>query len=537
MGTRESEAAGLSRRSFLAGALALGAAGAGGMLAGCSTGSGDDAASGGPRADGREWAYETDVVVIGTGFAGLAAAHEAAKAGSQVLVIEKAPEKYAGGNSRVCAQAIWSPEKTNEAVAYFKEITSDYHMAGIDDDVVEAYIGGAKENAAWLLDEFEIETKAQNACEYPLAKTAAAVGESNTLVPVEGLGNARVWTPMFEAVKGDSGVTLSFETAFSDLVFNDAGEAIGVEAVQGGSSVLVKARKGVVLACGGFEFNEEMKANSSRYPSLAWGTPFNTGDALAACSKYDIAFWHMNSATPATRVGLKAVWLNSDFKECGFDCEVVGDAGYVWADKYGKRFMDESRSYQHGYGRDALFYNDGARMEWPRLPFWQIVDEGALPFMGSKRSGWAHVVGGFNAPDSAEELLSSGLMVKADTVDGLAEQMGVEPAILQASVDALADSDDEFGRAAEKKRAFSGTLYALQLYPIMVNTNGGPKRDANANIVHVDGTPVERLFSAGELGSIWAWYYQGAGNVSECLVTGRIAGRNAAALAPWDAEA
>lgn len=134
-------------------------------------------------------------------------------------------------------------------------------------------------------------------------------------------------------------------------------------------------------------------------------------------------------------------------------------------------------------------------------------------------------------------MLSSGLMVKADTVEELASQMGVEATILQESVDALSGPDDEFGRAAEKKRALSGTLYAVQLQPIMVNTNGGPKRDASARIVHTDGTPVERLFSAGELGSVWAWYYQGAGNVSECMVFGRIAGRNAAALTPWDAEA
>ena len=297
------------------------------------------------------------MVVVGTGFAGLAAAHEAAKAGSQVVLVEKAPEKYAGGNSRACAQAIWSPEKTAEGVAYFKEITGDYHLVGLDDAVIEAYIGGAKENADWLLDEFEIETKTHNACEYPAAKTASAVGDSNTLIPAEGLGNARVWAPMFEVVGSESGVTSLFETAFTDLVFNEAGEAIGIEAQQGESPLLIKAKKGVVLACGGFEYNEEMKANNCRYPSLAWGTPYNTGDALTACRKYDIDFWHMNSATPATRVGVQATWLDDDFSECGFDCEVAGDAGYVWTDKYGKRFMDETRSYQHGYGRDALFYN------------------------------------------------------------------------------------------------------------------------------------------------------------------------------------
>ena len=533
MGTRDNESMGLTRRGFLTGALALGAVGAGSMLAGCSS----EGGAGAPASDERAWDQETDVVVVGTGFAGLAAAHEAAKAGSQVVLVEKAPEKYAGGNSRACAQAIWSPEKTAEGVAYFKEITGDYHLVGLDDAVIEAYIGGAKENADWLLDEFEIETKTHNACEYPAAKTASAVGDSNTLIPAEGWGNARVWAPMFEVVGSESGVTSLFETAFTDLVFNEAGEAIGIEAQQGESPLLIKAKKGVVLACGGFEYNEEMKANNCRYPSLAWGTPYNTGDALTACRKYDIDFWHMNSATPATRVGVQATWLDDDFSECGFDCEVAGDAGYVWTDKYGKRFMDETRSYQHGYGRDALFYNDSAKMEWPRLPFWQVVDESTLPFMGTSGSGWVHIVGGTSAPDSTEELLSSGLMVKADTVEELASQMGVEATILQESVDALSGPDDEFGRAAEKKRALSGTLYAVQLQPIMVNTNGGPKRDASARIVHTDGTPVERLFSAGELGSVWAWYYQGAGNVSECMVFGRIAGRNAAALTPWDAEA
>ena len=131
---------GLTRRGFLTGALALGAVGAGSMLAGCSS----EGGAGAPASDERAWDQETDVVVVGTGFAGLAAAHEAAKAGSQVVLVEKAPEKYAGGNSRACAQAIWSPEKTAEGVAYFKEITGDYHLVGLDDAVIEAYIGGGR---------------------------------------------------------------------------------------------------------------------------------------------------------------------------------------------------------------------------------------------------------------------------------------------------------------------------------------------------------------------------------------------------------
>ena len=69
---------------------------------------------------------------------------------------------------------------------------------------------------------------------------------------------------MFEVVGSESGVTSLFETAFTDLVFNEAGEAIGIEAQQGESPLLIKAKKGVVLACGGFEYNEEMKLPVAR---------------------------------------------------------------------------------------------------------------------------------------------------------------------------------------------------------------------------------------------------------------------------------
>ena len=89
MGTRDNESMGLTRRGFLTGALALGAVGAGSMLAGCSS----EGGAGAPASDERAWDQETDVVVVGTGFAGLAAAHEAAKAGSQVVLVEKSSRK------------------------------------------------------------------------------------------------------------------------------------------------------------------------------------------------------------------------------------------------------------------------------------------------------------------------------------------------------------------------------------------------------------------------------------------------------------
>src|SRR5207244_10316097 len=76
-------------------------------------------------------------------------------------------------------------------------------------------------------------------------------------------------------------------------------------------------------------------------------------------------------------------------------------------------------------------------------------------------------------------------------------------------------------------------LYAVELSPSMLNTQGGPRRNARAQIVRSDGSPIPRLYSAGELGSIYSYLYQGAGNIGECLAFGRISGRNAAAEQPW----
>ena len=79
-----------------------------------------------------------------------------------------------------------------------------------------------------------------------------------------------------------------------------------------------------------------------------------------------------------------------------------------------------------------------------------------------------------------------------------------------------------------------GPFYAIELMPSMLNTQGGPRRNAKAQIVRPDNTPIPRLYSAGELGSIYSYMYQGTGNIGECFAFGRISARNAVAETPWD---
>ena len=77
-------------------------------------------------------------------------------------------------------------------------------------------------------------------------------------------------------------------------------------------------------------------------------------------------------------------------------------------------------------------------------------------------------------------------------------------------------------------------FYGAPVWATLSNTQGGPVHDAQSRIVDVWDKPIPRLYAAGELGSSFGHLYLSGGNISECFVTGRIAGRNAACLPPWD---
>jgi predicted oxidoreductase len=94
--------------------------------------------------------------------------------------------------------------------------------------------------------------------------------------------------------------------------------------------------------------------------------------------------------------------------------------------------------------------------------------------------------------------------------------------------------DPEFGRTLMMAPFVEKPFYAIELSPSMLNTQGGPRRNEKGQIVRPDGSPIARLYSAGELGSIYSYLYQGTGNIGECLAFGRVSGRNAAAETPWE---
>jgi uncharacterized protein with FMN-binding domain len=137
--------------------------------------------------------------------------------------------------------------------------------------------------------------------------------------------------------------------------------------------------------------------------------------------------------------------------------------------------------------------------------------------------------------DSSDEI-KKGWIVQADTVAQLAKKAKIPAAALEGQITTYNQYcangvDPVFGRDLKYLKPLkTGPYYAIELSPSFTNTQGGPKRDEKAEVLDVDGNAIPHLYSAGELGSVYADIYNGGGNLSECIFFGRIAGKNAAAV-------
>jgi len=140
--------------------------------------------------------------------------------------------------------------------------------------------------------------------------------------------------------------------------------------------------------------------------------------------------------------------------------------------------------------------------------------------------------------DNSKEL-AKGWIVQADTIAELARKINKDPGKLEATLKqynefCAAGMDPQFGRPKTALLPVSaGPFYAMELMATFTNTQGGPRRNKEARVLDTMGKPIPRLYSGGELGSMYSHCYNGGGNIGECMAFGRIAGENAAAEKPW----
>lgn len=536
---------------------------------------------------------EADVVVVGAGAAGLAAAIAAHETGASVAIIEK--QDRLGGTSAISGGVVWIADNpwmqaagiedsADEALAYLRSLDH----GEMDDDVLQSYVREGPAALRFLSDADAIKLSILPGypdyyLSRPGAKTEGGRALDNDLFDYRELGEwaGRVFsdgtiqrmmlreTPLGGASGMIDPAELQRRTEQDQRGFGQAlvgrllkaclvrgiepqlackgqrlcvtdGRVTGVEFDQGGDRKTISAKRGVILATGGFEWNEALKSTFLRGPLTTPGSPpGNTGDGLKMAMAIGADLGNMTSAWwVPTFVPDGSAWANGEPKAALVLLERTLPHT-IMVNKAGNRFCNEASNYSSLAGAFHAF--DPTSYGYPNLPAFLIFDD-----QYRQRYPVGTLMPGMPLPDWIKS---------ADTLEGLAEHIGVDGAQLSRTVarfnaDARNVEDSQFGRGksaydhfyGDRSRpgaaATLGTLevapfYAVEIRSGALGTNGGPRTNAAAQILNVDGEPIPGLFGAGNViacptGSV----YTGAGGtLGPALTFGYVAGRAAARLA------
>lgn len=531
----------ISRKSFVKGALGLGAVG---ILAGCASSASSTAASASSTvapaekkqftfADTVRWDAQYDVVVMGMGAAGMVAAKTAADNGAKVVIVEKCEEGKAGGNTKVCGQLFaYANGDKDAAKSYYTALAGG---RDIEPEIIDAISEGVANMADILADEFGF-----NKDEY-MDWTGVNVGGTNmgAMSPeypeMPGHEKMALWTThagasdgyLYQGLKQNvtdrvDAIDVWYSSPAKSLIQDPVTKTVvGVTVERDGKEMNIRALNGVCICTGGFECNKEMVQHYLNVINYApRGGQFNTGDGIKMAQAVGADLWHMDCYEGLFGLGSVTYPVEEDIP-----CDMIatlaqnavntGAAILVGTD--GDRFVNESETVRHGH-----LYENGI-WENPTFPekVWYIIDE--------TQKGEIEAAGAM-----PEEQLAK--LTAYDSIGALAEGIGVDKDRLTKTIknyNSFANNGEDYkcGREAQYMRAFDGKkYYAMYMVSGLLNTQGGPKRSANAEVLDTQGNPIPHLYSAGECGGITVCMYQGGTNIAECITFGRIAGKNAAAV-------
>ncbi len=483
-----------------------------------------------------------DVVVVGAGNAGLCAAVAALEEGASVAIIEKAPRDERGGNSALTGHMRFTYDSVEDLIPLMDEVNEEEieairqklpsrtkeqlrkeivtTTAGLaDPEMLDVHVDSAYETILWL-------RKHGHAFAPNLAPTAG-----NTM-QMKGRGYA-LQQQHFKNVEGLGG-EFFYETALTRLITDDDGRVTGVEALSPDGKVIFHAGA-VVLACGGFEANPEMRA---RYLGAGWdaiknrGVPYNTGDGLRAA--WDIGampYGGFNSAHASPQDIERPKYTLPSWVPTGTTRSSRYAYPYsIMVNREGKRFVDEGsdirgRTYAK-MGREVLAQPGNAA--------YQIFDKKARE-LGLLDEYDLNNATGVKA-NSLEELADM-LGIPAKTfIDTVTEyNAAIQPEGTLDPNPFYLDGKGTKGLATEKSNyaidISEGPFEAYGITCAITFTFGGLKIDpTTAQVQHVSGRGIPGLYTAGEmLGGLWHLNYPSGSGMMAGAVFGRLAGRHAAA--------
>lgn len=533
------------------------------------------------------WDEVVDVLVLGSGAAGLSAAVAAHDGGADVLVLEKAP--LIGGTAGVSGGIVWIPlnrqmaaagisDSRDEALEYIRRLTLGSEP---DPELIEVYVDQAHQVAGYLEDNTPLRLMISSSftdyyADLPGGKreggrslesepfdARAALGDWSPSVrtsphmawltldegakaliggevpadlaaqrerdDVRVIGSALV-ASLFKGLL-DRGVEVVTDAPARELVVED-GAVVGAVVERDGRRQAIGARRGVVLATGGFEWNEELVKAFVGEEIEPLSPPYNEGDGL-----------RMAIEAGAQLGNMRAFWgqpalLDPNVEFEGMRLMQMGGAraipGIVVVNRHGKRFVNEAVSYQDFPKAVGAF--DPVAVERPNEDHWIVFDQRLKDSAALLPS----VLPGEPAPDWVDQ---------AATPRELAEQAGIDPGGLEATIARwnrhVADgADPDFQRGSAWYEGFmtggptpavlqpvaEPPFYAMRLYHGALGTSGGAQITADGQVRNMRGATIPGLYAAGNVSAcvLGDSYPGGGATLGPALTFGFIAGRHAA---------
>ncbi|WXK31040.1 3-oxosteroid 1-dehydrogenase [Nocardia seriolae] len=555
--------------------------------------------------DDKETAGTLDLIVVGSGAAGMAAALTAARHGLSAVIVEKA--RHWGGSTARSGGGVWIPgnavlrreapaDELEAARTYLKDIVG----AGVSPERIDTFLDRGPEAFDFLAGHSPLRMRWVPGYSdyYPEAPGGRAHGRSvepvpydatglgaeldtlepdyakaprnvvvtqaefrrlhlglrNPRSPLTAIGIAGRWlvatvlrrrvlargqalSAMLRAGLISANVPLWLDTPLVELCTED-GRVTGAVVLRDGREQVLTARRGVVVAAGGFEHNEVMRKQFQRQPiGTDWsvGAKANTGDGIRAGQAVGGAVEFMDDAWWGPSIPLP--------REAWFCLAERNLPGSVVVNARGERFMNECLPYVEAVHRMYGGVNGQGEGPGENLPAWLIFDQ-----RYRNRYQFAGVPPRQPLPG---RWFKSGALTRADSLPELAEKLGLPVEKFEATVSrfnefAAAGADPDFGRGNSAYDNYygdprnhpnpnlgaleSGPFYAAKLVPGDLGTKGGLVTDVHGRVLREDGTPIDGLYAAGNASApVMGHTYAGPGaTIGPALVFAYLSARHAA---------
>lgn len=444
-----------------------------------------------------------DVIVIGMGMAGTAAALQARLNGADVAVLDKMEELDTGGNSRLAGGLFITPREDSAQAKqdYYEGLLKQTQGRG-NKNVFRLMTDHSAEGVGWLKEQGVEFTPMAPEPPFPVGSYTVSPGLFRGM-PIALPALRRRFTTL--------GGKIVYQTKAKQLVMDNDGRVIGVRAV-GADGVIDYIASAVIITAGGYAANKlilEEFVDPNADVMMVRGAKWATGDGLLMAQEAGagvsgmagVASLHIAAVSP---------------KEPAAGQPGNGVPYFLGINRDGKRYVDESKGY---------VANGKAALKQPGQTVALIFDSEIAKI----KEGPAIAIAAFKNVDLP--------IIQADTLEALATKIQVPSAQLVATVKSFNDAVKD-GKAPNADPPKATLAYKVQtppfyaFYPLVPGitlTFGGLMINDNAQVLEPDGRIIPGLYAAGEnAGAVYFDDYIGGGSLTNCLVMGRIAGAQAA---------